>query len=115
MLRPRNAGVLDHPDAEATVVNPQCGDSTTLYLKIARGAIVDVRWRSEACGMSLAAISITSDLIRGMPLEQARRLTRQDIERAMGGLTPTKLHCAILAADAVKSAIRAYDARGAAA
>ena len=111
MLHPRNTGLLEHPDAEATVINPQCGDSTTLYLKIAAGAVAEVRWRSEACGMSLAAISIASDLICGMPVPQLRRITRHDIEQAMGGLTPAKLHCAILAADAIKAALRSYDAR----
>lgn len=115
MLHPRNAGVLEHPDAEATVTNPQCGDSTTLYLQITEGTVAQVRWRSDACGVSLAAISITSDLIRGMPVERVRQVNRHEIEKAMGGLTPAKQHCAILATDAIKAALRSYDARHASA
>ena len=108
---PRNAGVLDDPDGVASAYNPQCGDTTRLYLKIDDGVIVDVRWQTQGCGSAIAASSMLSVLIKGKPIDEAAKVKRKEITEALGGLPPAKAHSSVLAADAVQAALADYVAR----
>jgi nitrogen fixation NifU-like protein len=110
-LHPRNQGAMDDADAQSVTHNPACGDTTYLYLKIKNGVIARVRWRTEGCGTSIAASSIASEMLEGVPIAEAAQLTRERIDQAMGGLLPAKAHAAVLAADAIRSAIARYQAR----
>ena len=107
---PRNVGVLDDPDGVASAYNPQCGDTTRLYLKIEDGVIVDARWQTQGCGSAIAASSMVSVLIKGKPVDEALQVKRKEITDALGGLPPAKVHCSVLAADAVQAALADYHA-----
>ncbi len=108
---PRNQGVLEDANAVGMAGNPQCGDTMKLYLKVRDGRIEDVRWQTLGCGASIAASSAASELLKGATVEQARKLTRQRIAEAVGGLPEGKVHCSVLAADALKAALEDYEGR----
>ncbi|GAB4320969.1 MAG: Fe-S cluster assembly scaffold protein NifU [Dehalococcoidia bacterium] len=108
---PRNAGVLDDPDGEATTSNPVCGDRMRVMLRIHEGRIAEMRWQTRGCPPAIATSSFTSELIRGWTLEQAESLTRDQIADGIGGLPRDKVHCSVLAADAVRAAIANYRER----
>jgi nitrogen fixation NifU-like protein len=105
---PRNAGAIEDPDGVATVTNPACGDVMRLYLKIDHGVITDAKWQTQGCGTAIAASSVASEMIAGQSVEQARKMTRVSISDALGGLTPAKMHCSVLAADALREALGDY-------
>ena len=108
---PRNAGVLDNPDGEAITSNPVCGDRMRVTLRIEDGRIAEMRWQTRGCPPAIATSSFTSELIRGWTLEQADALTRDQIADGIGGLPRDKVHCSVLAADAVRAAIADYRER----
>ena len=108
---PRNAGILDDPDGVASAYNPQCGDTTRLYLKIEDGVIIDARWQTQGCGTAIAASSIVSVLLKGKQVDEAAQVKRKEIAHALGGLPPAKVHCSVLAADAVQAALADYRTR----
>ena len=102
---PRNAGAMKCPDAMGTVENPVSGASIVLYLRLADGAIAQVMFQAQGCAATIAAGSITTELLAGKTPEDARALTRVHIETALGGLPPTRKHAADLAIDAVRAAL----------
>ena len=106
---PRNSGVLEEPDGEATVSNPQCGDTMRLFIKVESDVIVDAKWQTRGCGSAIAASSVASEMIKGLTVEESRRLTRKSIAEALGGLPSAKVHCSILAADALREALKDYE------
>jgi nitrogen fixation NifU-like protein len=110
-MEPRNAGTIDDPDAVATVTNPACGDVIRLYLKVAGDVITDAKWQTQGCGTAIAASSMASEMMEGQTVEQARKMTRTSISEALGGLTPAKMHCSVLAADALREALDDYQGR----
>lgn len=103
--RPRNVGAMDGADAEAEDENPICGDRLHLWLRIADGVITDATWQAEGCAAAIAAASVTSELLRGMTLEQARILDRDQIATALGGLPARKAHAAMLAVSVLRKAL----------
>jgi len=105
---PRNAGALEEPDAVATVSNPACGDITRLHLRIAGDVITEVRWQTQGCSTAIAASSMASEMMIGLPLSKVESITRQAIADALGGLPAAKVHCSVLAADALKEAVANY-------
>lgn len=105
---PRNVGALVRPDAEALVSNPACGDTMHLYLRIVEQRIVEATYQTMGCPAAIAAGSMTTELLKQRSLEEALQLTRVEIEKALGGLTPQKKHTAVLAEDAIKAAVRKY-------
>ena len=109
---PRNVGVLEDPDGEAVVSNPQCGDTMKLSIKEQSGVIVDVKWQTRGCGSAIAASSVASEMIKGQPVVEVRKLTRQAVAEALGGLPPSKVHCSILAADALREALKDLETKG---
>ena len=108
---PRNVGSLADADADAEVENPVCGDSLRLWLRIRDGVIDRATWQGRGCAPALAAASLTSELLTGMRLEQARELDRGAIDEALGGLPARKAHAATLAVSAIRAAIANYETR----
>ena len=108
---PRNTGVLETPDAASTVSNPQCGDMTTLHLRVIDGRVAEMRWQTRGCSASIAASSALSELATGLPLAEAAAIGRQTIAEALGGLAPAQLHSCMLAEDALRQAIADYERR----
>ncbi len=107
---PRNAGTLEHPDAVGVTTNPVCGDTMKLMLRIAGDVIQEARWQTVGCPAAIATSSIATELIVGKGLASVETLSREQIAAAAGGLPPSKLHCSVLAQDALRKAIRAYRA-----
>lgn len=105
---PRNAGLLDNPDALAEVSNPVCGDTMRLSLHINEDRITQARFQTVGCPAAIATSSAATEMIVGRSLSEALGLTRADFANAVGGLPPSKLHCSVLAADALSRAIGDY-------
>lgn len=105
---PRNAGELEHPDGEATTANPVCGDRMRVMIRVADGRVAEVRWQTRGCPPAIATSSFASEMVRGWTLEDVEALTRDRIAEAIGGLPRDKVHCSVLAADALRAAIADY-------
>ncbi len=108
---PRNAGEMDTPDGEATVSNPVCGDRMQVMLRISEGRIAKMQWLTRGCPPAIATSSWTSEAVEGWTLTEAEALTREAIAEGIGGLPRDKVHCSVLAADALKRAIADYRER----
>lgn len=115
---PRNVGVMENPDGVGTVGNPVCGDVMRLFIKVgaqraapAREIIEDVKFQTLGCGAAIATSSIATEMIKGKPLAEALKLTNQAIMEALEGLPKAKIHCSVLAAEAVKKAIEDYKSK----
>lgn len=111
---PRNVGDIEEPDGEGNITNPACGDMMRLQLRIRGGVIEEAKWRVEGCSTSIAASSAISELIAGLSVEEAVKVSRSDVAEALGGLPPAKTHSAVLVTDAVKTAVADYVAKGSA-
>lgn len=107
-MNPRNVGKIDDPDGVGHEGNPVCGDIMEMYIKVDDGRIADVKFRTFGCGAAIATSSIATEMIKGKPLSEAEALTNKAIAEALGGLPPIKMHCSMLAADALKQAIADY-------
>jgi nitrogen fixation NifU-like protein len=105
---PRNAGEIKNADGVGTVGNPVCGDVMTVYIKVKDGKINAIKFKSFGCVSAIAASSAITELAKGKRLEDARKITRQQAADFLGGLPPHKLHCSVLAADALNAAIDDY-------
>ena len=105
---PRNVGVIEHADGIGEVGNAKCGDIMKIYLKIEGGVIVDVKFETFGCGSAIASSSMATEMIKGKPLAQALTLTNRAVAEALDGLPAHKLHCSVLAEQAVKAAILDY-------
>ncbi|MBN2335906.1 Fe-S cluster assembly scaffold protein NifU [Candidatus Bathyarchaeota archaeon] len=106
--KPRNVGELEDADAEGTVGNPVCGDMMTMYIKVKDDRIDDVSFKTFGCGAAIATSSMTTELAKGKTLDEAMKISRQDVADALDGLPPVKMHCSNLAADALHEAIKNY-------
>ena len=110
---PRNQGNLESANARGYQMNPVCGDTLALMLRIEDGHIAEARFMAEGCTASLATSSILTELVAGLSLEEALALTHEDISEAVGGLPASKLHSAALAIDALRRAIAGYQSTAA--
>ena len=108
---PRNAGEMESPDGEATKSNPVCGDRMRVMIRVADERIAEVRWQTRGCPPAIATSSVASEMVVGWPLEKVEALTREEIAEAVGGLPKDKVHCSVLAADALRAAIADYRTR----
>jgi len=108
---PRNVGELTDANGVGTVGNPVCGDIMKMYIKVENDIIVDVRFQTFGCGAAIATSSISTELIKGKTVEEALQLTNKAVAEALGGLPPVKMHCSLLAEEAVRSAIEDYNNR----
>lgn len=105
---PRNVGEIPDASGVGEVGNPVCGDIMKMYLKIENGIITDVKFKTFGCGAAIATSSVSTELIKGKTVEEALKLTNKEVVNELGGLPPVKLHCSVLAEEAIKSAIADY-------
>ena len=106
---PRNVGVIENADGVGEVGNPVCGDIMKIYLKINDDQVIeDVKFETFGCGSAIASSSMATELIKGKPLSEALQLTNKAVTEALDGLPPHKLHCSVLAEEAIKSAVKDY-------
>ena len=105
---PRNVGVLSDANGVGEVGNAKCGDIMKIYLKIQDDTIEDVKFETFGCGSAIASSSMATELIKGKPLQESLQLTNQAVAQALEGLPPHKMHCSVLAEEAIKSAIQDY-------
>ena len=105
---PRCAGELDDANAVAEVSNPICGDVMKLWVKVADGRITDARFKAQGCSAAIATSSYATEMLIGMDLGQARRITKEEIAEAIGGLPTSKLHCSVLASDAIREVLKNF-------
>lgn len=108
---PRNVGVIENADGVGEVGNAKCGDIMKIYLKIENNIIEDVKFETFGCGSAIASSSMATELIKGKPVEEALQLSNQAVVEALEGLPPQKIHCSVLAEEAIKGAIEDYYSR----
>ena len=105
---PRNMGEISDADGVGTVGNPVCGDVMTIYIKVKKEKIKDIKFKTFGCGAAVATSSMVTELAKGKTLEEAKQITRANVADELGGLPPVKMHCSNLAADALHAAIEDY-------
>ena len=105
---PRNVGVIENADGVGEVGNAKCGDIMKIYLKIDDDTITDVKFETFGCGSAIASSSMATELIKGKPVSEALHLTNKAVAEALDGLPAHKLHCSVLAEEAIKSALKDY-------
>jgi len=112
---PQNMGMMKNPDGEATVGNPVCGDIMKFYIKVGKKAgtpfIKDIKFQTLGCGAAIATSSMMTVLVKGKPLDQAEKVGKNAIISALEGLPPVKIHCSVLADEALKKAIENYKSK----
>ena len=105
---PRNVGVIEDADGVGEVGNAKCGDIMKIYLKIKDDVIDDVKFETFGCGCAIAAASMATEMIKGKPVKDAMQLTNKAVAEALDGLPAHKLHCSVLAEEAIKAALKDY-------
>jgi nitrogen fixation NifU-like protein len=105
---PQNVGEIPDADGVGTVGNPVCGDLMTIYIKVKDDKIEDIKFKTFGCGAAIATSSMITQMARGKTIEEALKITRNDVASELEGLPPQKMHCSNLAADALKAAIEDY-------
>ena len=105
---PRNVGIIEDADGVGEVGNTVCGDIMKIYLKIRDGVIEDVKFNTFGCGSAIASSSMATEMIKGKPVAEALELTNKAVAEALDGLPAHKLHCSVLAEQAVKKAVKDY-------
>ena len=105
---PRNVGSMENPSGVGEVGNAKCGDIMRIYLKIENDIIVDVKFETFGCGSAIASSSMATELIKGKPVSEALTLTNQAVVEALDGLPAQKVHCSVLAEEAIKAALADY-------
>lgn len=107
-LHPRNVGAMEDADGIGEVGNAKCGDIMKIYLKIENDIIEDVKFETFGCGSAIASSSMATELLKGKPVSEALQLTNKAVSEALDGLPPQKIHCSVLAEEAVKKALQDY-------
>ncbi|MBR4744613.1 MAG: Fe-S cluster assembly scaffold protein NifU [Oscillospiraceae bacterium] len=108
---PRNVGVLEDANGIGEVGNAKCGDIMKMYLKIEDGIVEDVKFETFGCGSAIASSSMATELIKGKPVSEVKQLTNQAVAEALDGLPAYKMHCSVLAEEAIQSALEDYQKR----
>lgn len=108
---PRNVGSIDNADAIGEVGNGKCGDIMRMYLKIDNDVVSDVKFETFGCGSAIASSSMATEMIKGKPLKEVLRLTNKAVTEALDGLPIHKLHCSVLAEEAIRAAVQDYCAK----
>lgn len=107
-MHPRNMGEIENADGVGEVGNAKCGDIMKMYLKIDDNIITDVKFKTFGCGSAIASSSMSTELIKGKSIQEAMELTNKAVASALDGLPPVKMHCSVLAEQAIKSALLDY-------
>lgn len=105
---PRNVGEIPDADGVGTVGNAKCGDIMRMYLKVENGVIQDVKFKTFGCGAAIATSSMATELVKGKTLKEALQLTNKAVAEALDGLPPVKIHCSLLAEEAIHAAVEDY-------
>jgi len=105
---PKNVGVIEDADGFGEVGNLRCGDVMDIYIKVEGGIIKNIKFKTFGCVAAIASTSVLTEMVKGMKIEEAEKLTKDDVTKELGELPPVKLHCSLLAVDALKKAIKNY-------
>ena len=105
---PRNVGEIENPSGTGTVGNPKCGDIMKMDIKVEDGVITDVKFKTFGCGAAIATSSMATELVKGKTIDEALQLTNQAVAEALDGLPPVKMHCSMLAEQAIHAAVEDY-------
>ena len=105
---PRNVGEMENPDGMGHVGNAVCGDVMELYIRVKDGIIVDAKFKTFGCGAAIATSSMVTELVKGKKVEEALKISNRAVAKALGGLPAIKMHCSVLAEEALKSAVDDY-------
>ena len=105
---PRNVGEIEDADGVGEVGSPQCGDIMKVFLKVENNIIKDIKFKTFGCASAIASSSIMTEMVKGRTIEEALALTNKDVVDALGGLPPAKVHCSVLAEQAIRAAIEDY-------
>jgi nitrogen fixation NifU-like protein len=108
---PKNVGELDDPDGTGEIGNASCGDIMRITIAVENGVISDIKFKTFGCAAAIASSSMITEMVKGMSLEEALKVTNSDVAEKLGGLPEQKLHCSNLAADALRAAIENYRER----
>ena len=107
-LNPRNVGEINNADGVGEVGNPRCGDIMKMYLRVKNNIIVDVKFKTFGCAAAIATSSVATELIKGKSITEALKISNKDVIKELGGLPEIKIHCSVLAKEAIEEAIRDY-------
>lgn len=107
-MHPKNVGKIENADGIGKTTSPICGDSMKLYIKIKNDKIKDVKFQTMGCAAAIASSSILTEMVKGKTIKEAEKITKDKIVKALGGLPHNKIHCSVLAADALHLAIKDY-------
>ena len=107
-MEPRNMGDIKDADAVGTVGNPACGDVMRLYIKVKDDKITEAKFKTFGCGAAIATSSMATEMIKDKSLEEAEKVTNEAVAEALDGLPPNKMHCSVLAQEAIEAAIKNY-------
>ena len=110
-MNPRNMGEMENPDGVGTVGNAKCGDIMRIYIKVEDKVITDVKFKTFGCGAAIATSSKATELVKGKTLDEALQITNKMVMDSLGGLPPVKVHCSVLAEEALHAAIQDYKDR----
>lgn len=108
---PRNMGDMENPSAVGNVGNPACGDMMRLFLKIENGVIVDAKFKTFGCGAAIASSSMLTEMLKGKTLEEALNISNDEVVKALGGLPEAKIHCSVMAEEALKAAMNDFESK----
>jgi len=108
---PRNVGIIEDANGIGEVGNAKCGDIMKMYLKIENDIVQDVKFETFGCGSAIASSSMATELIKGQPVSEVRKLTNKAVAEALDGLPDYKMHCSVLAEEAIQSALEDYEKR----
>jgi nitrogen fixation NifU-like protein len=107
-MNPKNVGIIENPDGYGKVGNPVCGDLMEIFIKVKDDIIEDIKFKTFGCGSAIATSSMVTELAKGKNIDEALKITRNDVADELDGLPPQKMHCSNLAADALQEAIKDY-------
>lgn len=111
-INPRNVGTIENPDGYGKVGNPVCGDVMEIFIKVKDDIITDIKFKTFGCGSAIATSSMVTELAKGKHVDDALKITRNDVANELDGLPSQKMHCSNLAADALQEAIKNYKEKG---
>lgn len=107
-MNPRNVGELENPDGTGTVGNAKCGDIMQIQIQVENDVITDVKFKTFGCGAAIATSSRATEMVKGKTLDEALKVTNKMVAESLGGLPPVKVHCSVLAEEALQAAIEDY-------
>lgn len=108
---PRNVGAMENPDGVAEVGSPQCGDMSRVYIKVKDNVITDISFQTFGCAAAVASSSMATEMFKGKAIEDALLITNRQVVEALGGLPEAKIHCSVMAEQAIRAAIDDYRAK----